>query len=208
MLLSGAAVRAAIAEPVRQIVEALKETLERTPPELAADIVELGIVLAGGGALLVGLDERLREETGLSVQVAESPLTCVVIGAGHSLQEFAVIGKSARAQARRRRRFLRLLWRFRGWRAAQTPLGQWDQTGSGRVAERATCERQRGVGGQAATGDLSSGVTRLYEPAGDASPASRGSVAGVVTQRTHGTHRRALFALKPLPAGSPPPLES
>jgi rod shape-determining protein MreB len=107
VLLSGAAVRAAIAEPVRQIVEALKETLERTPPELAADVVEVGIVLAGGGALLVGLDERLREETGLSVQVAESPLTCVVIGAGHSLQELAAIGKSARAQARRRRRLLR-----------------------------------------------------------------------------------------------------
>ncbi len=105
--LSGAAVRAAIAEPVRQIVEALKETLERNPPELAADVVELGIVLVGGGALLVGLDERLREETGLSVQVAESPLTCVVIGAGHSLQELAVIGKSAGAQARRRRRLMR-----------------------------------------------------------------------------------------------------
>ena len=107
VLLSGAAVRAAIAEPVRQIVEGLKETLERTPPELAADVVELGIVLAGGGALLVGLDERLRAETGLSVQVAESPLTCVVIGAGHSLQELAVLGKSAGAQARRRRRLMR-----------------------------------------------------------------------------------------------------
>ena len=81
VLLSGA-VRAAIAEPVRRIVEALKETLECTPPELAGDVVELGIVLAGGGALLVGLDERLRVETGLSVRVAESPLTCVVIGAG------------------------------------------------------------------------------------------------------------------------------
>ena len=96
-----------VAEPVRKIVEALKETLERTPPELAGDVVELGIVLAGGGALLVGLDERLRVETGLSVRVAESPLTCVVIGAGQSLQELAVIGKSASAQPRRRRRFLR-----------------------------------------------------------------------------------------------------
>ena len=109
VLLSGAAVRTAIAEPVRKIVETLEETLERTPPELTGDVVELGIVLAGGGALLVGLDERLRKETGLSVQVAESPLTCVAIGAGHSLQELAVIGKRARAQARRRRRFLRLL---------------------------------------------------------------------------------------------------
>ena len=102
VLLSGAAVRAAITEPVRQIVDALKEMLERTPPELAADVVELGIVLAGGGALLVGLDERLRQETGLSVQVAESPLTCVVIGAGHSLGELAAIAKSAGAQTRRR----------------------------------------------------------------------------------------------------------
>ena len=106
VLVSGEAVRAAIAEPVRQIVEALKELLEHTPPELAADVVELGIVLAGGGALLVGLDERLREETGLSVQVAESPLTCVVIGAGNSLHELAAIAKSAGAQHRRRRRLL------------------------------------------------------------------------------------------------------
>ena len=73
VLLSGAAVRAAIAEPVRKIVEALKETLERTPPELAADVVELGIVLAGGGALLVGLDERLREETGLRSRLPSRP---------------------------------------------------------------------------------------------------------------------------------------
>ena len=109
VLLSGAAVRTTIAEPVHRIVEALKETLERTPPELAADVVELGIVLAGGGALLVGLDERLAQGDRASVQVAESPLTCVAIGAGHSLQELAVIGKSAGAQARRRRRFLRLL---------------------------------------------------------------------------------------------------
>ncbi len=107
VLLTAAAVRVAIAEPVRQIVEGLKELLEHTPPELAADVVEVGIVLAGGGALLVGLDERLRQETGLSVQVAESPLTCVVIGAGHSLEELATIAKSAGAPARRRRRLLR-----------------------------------------------------------------------------------------------------
>jgi rod shape-determining protein MreB len=107
VLLSAAAVRVAIAEPVRQIVEGLKELLEHTPPELAADVVEAGIVLAGGGALLVGLDERLRQETGLSVQVAESPLTCVVIGAGHSLEELTVIAKSAGAPARWRRRLLR-----------------------------------------------------------------------------------------------------
>ena len=65
------------------------------------------LCLPAAAALLVGLDERLRVETGLSVRVAESPLTCVVIGAGHSLQELAVIGKSAGAQARRSQRFLR-----------------------------------------------------------------------------------------------------
>lgn len=103
VLLTGADVRVAIADPVRQIVEALKETLELSPPELAADVVERGIVLAGGVALLPGLDQRLSDETGLAVEVAASPLTCVVIGAGRSLEELAVIGKSARAQAARGR---------------------------------------------------------------------------------------------------------
>ena len=97
VILTGADVRVAIAEPVRLIIEALKETLELSPPELAADVVERGIVLAGGVALLPGLDQRLSDETGLAVEVAVSPLTCVVIGAGRSLAELAVIGKSAGA---------------------------------------------------------------------------------------------------------------
>ena len=76
-----------LAEPVSQIVEAVKVALENTPPELAADIVDKGIVLSGGGALLVGLDEVLRAATGLPVMVAEDPLSCVALGTGRALEE-------------------------------------------------------------------------------------------------------------------------
>jgi rod shape-determining protein MreB and related proteins len=76
-----------VLEPsLRQIVEAVTTTLEETPPELAADVMERGIMLAGGGALLAGLDERLRRETGLAAHVTDSPLTCVALGAGSSLE--------------------------------------------------------------------------------------------------------------------------
>ena len=75
----------AIAEPVHAIVEAVKTTLEKTPPELAADIVDRGIVVSGGGALLKRLDVLLREETGLPVTIAEDPLTAVVMGTGIAL---------------------------------------------------------------------------------------------------------------------------
>jgi rod shape-determining protein MreB len=78
-------VREAIMEPVNAIVEAIKITLERTPPEVAADIVERGIVLSGGGALLRSLDTLVKEETGLPVVVAEDPLACVVLGSGAAL---------------------------------------------------------------------------------------------------------------------------
>lgn len=80
-------VREAIAEPVNAIIEGIKVTLERTPPELAADIVDKGIVLAGGGALLRNLDKLIREETGLPVTVAEDPLTAVVMGSGKALEQ-------------------------------------------------------------------------------------------------------------------------
>lgn len=80
-------VREAIMEPVNAIVEAVKVTLERTPPELAADIVEKGIILSGGGALLRNLDVLLREETGLPVTVAEDPLASVVLGSGAALDK-------------------------------------------------------------------------------------------------------------------------
>ncbi len=88
-------VKEALTEPVNAIVEAVKLTLERTPPELAADIVERGIVLAGGGALLRNLDVLLREETGLPVVIAENPLSCVVLGAGKLLDEIELLYRVA-----------------------------------------------------------------------------------------------------------------
>jgi rod shape-determining protein MreB len=84
-------VREAMSEPVGIIVEAIKQTLERTPPELAADIVDNGIMLTGGGALLGGLDKLLMQETGLPVSVAEDPLSCVVYGSGKALDELDLL---------------------------------------------------------------------------------------------------------------------
>ncbi len=80
-------VRAAIHDPVMEIVEAVKLTLEQTPPELAADVMERGIVLAGGGALLRGLDTLISIETGMPVHIAPDPLSCVVIGTAKALEE-------------------------------------------------------------------------------------------------------------------------
>ena len=80
-------VRDAMADPLSTIVDAVRTTLERCPPELAADLVDRGLVLAGGGALLRGLDKRLREETGLPVHVAEDPLSAVAEGTGNVLSE-------------------------------------------------------------------------------------------------------------------------
>jgi rod shape-determining protein MreB len=77
----------ALNEPVTQIVDAVKVALENTPPELAADIVDKGIVLTGGGAQLTRLDEVLRDATGLPVVVAEEPLNCVALGTGRALEE-------------------------------------------------------------------------------------------------------------------------
>jgi rod shape-determining protein MreB len=82
MRLSSAQVREAMSEPVDAIVEAVRQSLERTPPELASDILDRGIILTGGGALLRGLDKRLQQETNLPVVVADDPLTCVVRGCG------------------------------------------------------------------------------------------------------------------------------
>jgi rod shape-determining protein MreB and related proteins len=86
-------VRGALLEPLGAIFDAIKETLERTPPELAGDVTEQGILLAGGGSLLQGLDARLRDETGMATSVAESPLTCVAMGAGQSLEEFEALSR-------------------------------------------------------------------------------------------------------------------
>src|SRR6266705_2181355 len=103
VVLSSGEVRRALDEPVTQIIDAIKSTLDKTPPELAADIMDRGIVLAGGGALLAGLDERLRQETHMPTHLAESPLTCVAVGSGRSLEEFEAMRNSARARARSRR---------------------------------------------------------------------------------------------------------
>lgn len=84
-------VREALNEPISMIVESIKQTLERTPPELAADIVDNGIILTGGGALLSGLDLLIKEETGLPVTVAQDPLTCVVLGSGKALDELDLL---------------------------------------------------------------------------------------------------------------------
>ena len=84
-------IREALSEPINAIVEAVRISLERTPPELAADIVDKGIVLAGGGALLRNLDQLLREETGLPVVIAEDPLSCVVLGSGKVLDELDLL---------------------------------------------------------------------------------------------------------------------
>src|SRR4030095_13838296 len=95
VILSSEEVRRALDEPVQQIIEAIKSTLDKTPPELAADIMDRGIVLAGGGALLSNFDERLRHETQMPVHLAESPLTCVAVGSGRSLEEFEAIQRRA-----------------------------------------------------------------------------------------------------------------
>jgi rod shape-determining protein MreB len=84
-------IREAMLEPVNAIVDTIKIALERTPPELAADIVDKGIVLAGGGALLRGLDALIREETGLPITIAEDPLTCVARGTGKVLDELDLL---------------------------------------------------------------------------------------------------------------------
>jgi rod shape-determining protein MreB len=86
-------IREAISESVNTILDTIKVTLENTPPELAADIVDRGIVLAGGGALLKGLDIYIREETGLPVIVADDPLTAVVRGVGKMLDDFELLRK-------------------------------------------------------------------------------------------------------------------
>jgi rod shape-determining protein MreB and related proteins len=97
VIISSEEIRHALEEPVSQIVDAIRSTLDKTPPELAADIMDRGIVLAGGGALLNGLDERLRHETQMPVQLAESPLTCVAVGSGRSLELLEVMQRTSKS---------------------------------------------------------------------------------------------------------------
>jgi rod shape-determining protein MreB len=104
ILLTAAEVRSALEEPLIEIIGAIKSTLDQTPPELAADIMDKGIVLAGGGALLTRMDERVRAETQMPVQIAESPLTCVAIGSGRSLDEFDVLQRMHMNQTSRGKR--------------------------------------------------------------------------------------------------------
>ena len=94
--LTDAEVCDAISEPVRTIVETVLVALERTPPELAADLVDYGVVMAGGGSLLRGLDALLREETGLPIIVAEDPLFSVVRGVSRLLDDMALLEKISR----------------------------------------------------------------------------------------------------------------
>ena len=89
-------VREAIEPSVQQIVDVVKDTIEETPPELVADIMDQGIVLAGGGALLQGLDRRIAEATQMPVHVADDPLTCVARGTGKALEELRDYGAFAR----------------------------------------------------------------------------------------------------------------
>jgi rod shape-determining protein MreB len=105
VVLTSEEIRQALEEPLSQIIDAVKETLDRTPPELSSDIMDRGIMLAGGGSLLQGLDERLREETQMPCHLAESPLTCVAVGSGRSLEEFEVIHRTNRNSKNRRRRY-------------------------------------------------------------------------------------------------------
>ncbi len=93
LTISDEEIREALAEPVSAIVEAVRMALERTPPELSADIMDKGIVLSGGGALLRALDQRLRDETGLPVLIAEDPLCSVVLGTGRVLQDIDLLRK-------------------------------------------------------------------------------------------------------------------
>ena len=83
--------RQAIQEQIDQIVAAVKTALEQTPPELAADIVDRGIYLTGGGALLKGLDELLKQETGLPIKIADDPLSTVVLGSGRALDNLNIL---------------------------------------------------------------------------------------------------------------------
>ncbi len=103
VVLSSEQVREALEDPVGQIVAAVRATLDRTPPELASDIMDRGIVMAGGGSLLNGLADRLRAETEMPIHLADSPLTCVAVGSGRSLEEFEVMRRSASSTRRSRR---------------------------------------------------------------------------------------------------------
>jgi rod shape-determining protein MreB len=101
IVVSAEEIRRAIDEPVNAIIDAIKSTLDRTPPELSGDIMDHGIVLTGGGATLTGLDERLRHETGMPIVVADRPLECVALGSGKCVEEFDSLRQVLVAEPRR-----------------------------------------------------------------------------------------------------------
>ena len=100
-MVSSEDIRKAFEAPVNAIVIAVKNTLDRTPPELAADLMDRGIVLTGGGALLKGLDERLRHETNMPIHIAERPLNAVAEGSGKCVEEFEALEKVLISEPRR-----------------------------------------------------------------------------------------------------------
>ncbi len=101
LVVTSAEVRQALEEPLNAIVDAVRVTLDQTPPELAGDIMDRGIVVTGGGALLAGIDDRLRHETGMPVHVADNPLTSVALGAGRCVEEYDALQQVLVADRRR-----------------------------------------------------------------------------------------------------------
>jgi len=103
VVVSRSQVHAAIKETLELVVTAVKEVLEITDPELAADIVNKGIIMTGGGALLEGIDRLLSRETGLAIYIADDPLSCVAKGTGRALNNMGIISAASRGKAIRRR---------------------------------------------------------------------------------------------------------
>jgi rod shape-determining protein MreB len=101
IVISAEEIRRAIEEPLNIIVDAVKSTLDKCPPELAGDVMDRGIALTGGGALLRGLDERIREETGMPVHLADNPLDSVALGTGKCVEDFDTLRQVLVPESRR-----------------------------------------------------------------------------------------------------------
>ncbi len=101
IIVSAEEIRKAIEEPINAIIDAVKSTLDKCPPELSGDVMDRGIVLTGGGALLRGLDERLRHETAMPINIAENPLYSVALGAGRCVEEFEALQQVLNSETRR-----------------------------------------------------------------------------------------------------------
>ena len=156
--------RLALDEPLQQIIDAIKSTLDKTPPELASDIMDRGIVLAGGGALLHRLDERMRHETEMPVHVAESPLTCVAVGSGRSL----AYAEKQRCRSTSPSR------RSRAWRSAPAEPSRNSTSSSAQAAPRATAGRATEQDRRAHLGQWGGACGRLAVIAWPASSAKTG----------------------------------